>query len=106
MAISKFALLSLSTNETGTSLSISDLISPFWSSYDKTFYKNLICPKKKTYNLGTKGYKGGILILKDIFSWPFNYVEQNDHIKMLIGNVWEMMGVGRVVTLSPIAFDC
>jgi hypothetical protein len=40
------------------------------------------------------GLWGRVVILKDLISRPFNYIEQNGHIKMLLGNVWGNDGRG------------
>jgi hypothetical protein len=66
---------------------------PFWSFYDKAFYKSYIYSEGLSYNTSPKGY-GGVVILEDIISRPFNYIQQNDYIKMLIWSVWEDDGRG------------
>jgi hypothetical protein len=45
-------------------------------------------PKDITYEPFHEGYGGRVVILKDVISRPFNYVDKNDQIKMLIRNVW------------------
>ena len=52
-------------------------------------------PKGITYNPRPEGYGEGVVILKDITSRPFNYVEHNAHINMLIGNVLGNDGRGE-----------
>jgi hypothetical protein len=42
---------------------------------------------------------GGFVILKDIISDPFIYVEQNGYLKTLIGRVWENDGRGASFAL-------
>jgi hypothetical protein len=37
----------------------------------------------------------GVVILKDIISRPFNDVEENGYLKILIENVWGNYGRGR-----------
>jgi hypothetical protein len=55
-------------------------MSPFRSFYDNAFYKNLI--------------------VKDIISRTFNYVEEIGYLKTLIGYVWGMLKVrGGLVAL-------
>ena len=55
---------------------------------------NIICPQGITYNACSEGYgRGGEdVILKDIISRPFNYVEQNGYLQILIGCVF---GIGE-----------
>ena len=61
-------------------------------------------PQGITYNPCPEGCEGAV-ILKDIISRPFNYVEQNVYLKILIGCVWENGGVRGGVTCPPIPFD-
>ena len=52
-----------------------------------------------------KGCGGGFVILKDTISRPFNYIEQNGYLKILIGCVWGNGGRGRGVSCPLITFD-
>ena len=54
--------------------------------------KNLICPQGVTYIPCPEGW--GFVILKDIISGSFNYVEQNGYLKILIWSVWGNDGSG------------
>jgi len=74
-------------------LSIFSRIVSFWSDNDHTFNKNLLCPQGITYNLCPEGW--GAVILKDIVSWTFNYVEQNGYLKIFIGCFLRNGGRGR-----------
>ena len=74
-----FALQSLSTIKKGTSPFNFQSNEPFWSFYDNAFNKNLICPQGITYNPCTEGSEG-VIILKDLISRTFNYVEQNGYL--------------------------
>ena len=47
----------------------------------------------------------GVFIIKNIISRPFNYVEQNDDLKIWLGWVWGNGGCRRRVSCPPIAFD-
>ena len=86
-------------------LSIFNRMTPFWSFHDKTFYKNHICPKGITYNPCPEGYGEEVVILKGIISKPYNHVEQNCHIKMLVGNIWGNDGSWEGVILPLMTFD-
>jgi hypothetical protein len=63
-------------------------------------------PKVITYSHYPEGCEGGgVVILKNIISGPFNYIEQNGHIKMLIVNFWGNNEHGGGVIIPPITFD-
>jgi len=65
------------------------------------FYTYLICPQGINYfALRAVG-----VILKDIISGPFNYVEQKGYLEIFIGCVWRNGGLGRGVSCPPITFD-
>ena len=54
----------------------------------------------KLYNLdlslgGCGGGGASHVIFKDMVIWPFNYVEQNSNLRILIGRFWEKSGVER-----------
>jgi hypothetical protein len=72
--------------------------------YATTFYINLMCPQGITYNLCTEGSEG-VIILKDLISRTFNYVEQNGYFKILNGCVLENGGRERGVSRYPITFN-
>jgi hypothetical protein len=76
---------------------------PFLSFYNNTFYKNFICPQVITYKICPGGC-GGFAILKDIISGPFNYVEQNGYLKILIECVLGNGGRERGASYPPITF--
>ena len=74
-------------------------MSPLRSLYDQSLYKNLIWLQGITYNPCREGY-GGIVILKDKVSRPFNYAEQNGYLKIwtlcLLGNDGHGEGEGSI----------
>ena len=57
-------------------LLISNPMSPLQSLYDHPFYIYLLCLQGKNYNPHPEGSGEGVIILKDIISIPFIYVEQ------------------------------
>ena len=60
-------------------------------------------PQGITYNPCPEGC-GGFVILKDLISRTFNYVEQNGYLKILIGCVWGKGGVrGGFVALKSLS---
>ena len=67
---------------------ISNRMGPFWSFYNNAFYKNLICPPGINNKFSPEGCGGRGVILEHIMSRPFDYIQQNGCIKMLIGSVW------------------
>ena len=66
-------------------------------------YKPYIPPPG--HNLLPLSWGLGGVILKDIISEPFNYVEQNCYLKILIGCIWENGGRGSGVSCPPITFN-
>ena len=97
------AFKSLSTIKKGTSPYNFQSNEPFLSFYVNAFYKHLICPQGISYNPCPEGFKG-FVILKDLISITFSYVEQNDYLKIFIECVWEMVGVrGAVVALKSLS---
>ena len=58
----------------------------------------LPCPDKPC----PEGYVGGGVELKDVIFGPFNYVQQNDYLKILIGCAMGNGGRGRSVSCPPI----
>jgi hypothetical protein len=62
-------------------------MNPFVSFHDNAFNKNLVCPQGIRCNPCPEDFEGSVLF-KDIISRPFNYVKQNDYLKILIGCVW------------------
>ena len=56
------------------------------------------------YNLYTEGSDGAI-ILKDLISRTFDYVEQNGYHKILIGCVWGNGGPETGVSRPSITLD-
>ena len=93
------ALQVLSTVKKGTTITLSIRFTTTLS-----IKKNLRCPKGITYNPCPEGCRGSF-ILKDIISGPFNYVEPNVYLKILMGCVWVNGGRGRDVSCLPITFD-
>jgi hypothetical protein len=65
--------------------------------------KNLICPQSITYNPCPEGFEW-VIILKDLISRTFNYVEQNGYLKIVIECVWINGGRGKGVSSLPITF--
>ena len=49
--------------------------------------------------------EGGGVILKDLIYGSFDYVEQNDYLKIFIGCDWGNSGHGRGVSCPPNTFD-
>jgi hypothetical protein len=66
--------------------------------------KNLYAPQGITCNPWPEGC-GGCVILENIISRIFNYVEQNGYIKLLIGCVWGNSGCERDVSYPSMTFD-
>jgi hypothetical protein len=66
--------------------------------------KTLYASRAKTYNPCPEG-SGGSVILKNIISGLFNYVEQNGCFKILIGCVWGNGGCEGIVSYPQITFD-
>jgi hypothetical protein len=62
-------------------------MSPFGNFYNNFRYK-LYCLEGRAYILFTEGSEGAI-ILKDLIFRTFNYVEQHEYLKILIGCVWK-----------------
>jgi hypothetical protein len=52
-----------------------------------------------------EGCGGGVVILKNLISKTFNYVEQNGYLKILIKWVWGKGRRERGLSCPPITFD-
>ena len=78
---------------------------PLWSLYDHSFYIYFICPMALLTTPAMRSVGMEVIILKDIVSEHFNYVEENGYLKILIGCVCWNGGRGRVANCPPIAFD-
>ena len=73
-------------------LLITNPMSLLRSSYDHALYTYLTCPQGTTYNPCPEGCG---VVISNIVSEPFNYVEQNGYLKILIGCVWGKGGHGK-----------
>ena len=85
-------------------ISISNQMSPFWSFYDNTFYKNIICPQGITYNPCPEGC-GRVSSSKTYFL-PENHLRWAKWLSqncdwMCLGEWWAWGGA----SCPPITFD-
>ena len=73
-------------------------------TYDYPCRKNLIHPWGITHNPCAEGCRG-VVIFKDKICRPFNYIDLNGYLKILIRCVLELMGVGGGACCTLIIFD-
>jgi hypothetical protein len=67
-------------------------MSPFSSFYDKAFNKNIICSQSITCNPCREDCRG-VVIVKNLTSRTFNYVEQNGYLKSLMDMYGKMVAM-------------
>ena len=105
VGVGAFTLRLLLNMKRGTSPLNSQLNNMPFCFYDKTFYKNLFCPKVKLITFTRRAVWGKVVTFNNRIPRPFNYVEQNGYLKILIECAWGKGKRGRRVNYSPMTFD-